>query len=603
MKTPAQFAADVSDVGGVPDPIPACEWADENFYLSSESSNTSGRWRTTAIQRAILNAMGSDAIEKVDFFKPTRFGGTKMDIAALFYFVAHKRRNGCFYQPTATDSDEFVKSEIQPAIRDCEAVRSLLISDTDKHSQNTLSFKGFRGCNTYYKGGHSPSSYERMTLDFVILDELDLFKSSVGMDKGGSPTTLAWGRVRNSLFKKQIQTSKPTFAGVSLIEKSASAAADILVYQAKCPECEGFYPIEWGGPDTPHGFKWDERDPSTVRHFCSGCGAAWENGKLHSALEPGYWEGPKGYKTYDGLEWTRNGESCPAPRHIAFATWSGYSTFIPWSQIVEEWYDAQGDIEKIRTFTNNVLGRTWNIQHAGTMTAEAIKGIPRTEDVSEIIAVTAGIDVQDDRLEVQYVGHDKRGNIYILGYEIYRGDMSEPEVYKTMAQEVYEARFETGVRELPVLVACIDTQGHHTTTVHEFLHDNRKLNLFVGINGVGTASYEIAEKPSYSKANKEWIFYSVGVNVLKQKVLSAVRSYDQETSAFRIWDEARLPKDYGDQLSAERMEIKRVSGVERIVFTNPGQKRNEALDTLVYALAGKAYIRTHKGRVGRNMFG
>lgn len=100
----------------VPKATTCAEWADEHFYLPSESSNTSGRWKTTTVQKAILNSFGSDAIEKVDFFKPTRFGGTKMDIAAMFYYIAHKKRNICFFQPTKSDSDEFVKSEIQPSI-------------------------------------------------------------------------------------------------------------------------------------------------------------------------------------------------------------------------------------------------------------------------------------------------------------------------------------------------------------------------------------------------------------------------------------------------------------------------------------------------------
>lgn len=229
----------------VPRATTCAEWSDENFYLPSESSNTSGRWKTTAVQKAILNSFGNDAIEKVDFFKPTRFGGTKMDIAAMFYFIAHKKRNVCFFQPTKADSDEFVKSEIQPSIRDCQIVYDSLLDHSEKSSKNTLSYKAFRGCNTFYKGGHSPTSYERMTLDCVILDELDQFNANIGGK--GNPTTLSWGRIRNSLFKKQIQTSKPTVSGFSLIEKSSKAALDMLEYHAQCPECGGFTPIIWGG--------------------------------------------------------------------------------------------------------------------------------------------------------------------------------------------------------------------------------------------------------------------------------------------------------------------------------------------------------------------
>lgn len=39
-------------------PQTAVEWADENFYLSAESSGTVGRWATLPYQVAILNCMG-----------------------------------------------------------------------------------------------------------------------------------------------------------------------------------------------------------------------------------------------------------------------------------------------------------------------------------------------------------------------------------------------------------------------------------------------------------------------------------------------------------------------------------------------------------------
>ncbi|MDN6323512.1 MAG: phage terminase large subunit family protein, partial [Halomonas sp.] len=43
-----------------PAPMTAVEWADSNFYLSSESSYHEGRWTTLPFQVAMLNAMGND---------------------------------------------------------------------------------------------------------------------------------------------------------------------------------------------------------------------------------------------------------------------------------------------------------------------------------------------------------------------------------------------------------------------------------------------------------------------------------------------------------------------------------------------------------------
>lgn len=598
---PYQLAKSSLAIGKVPEPLTASQWADNHFYLSSESSNTSGKWKTIPIQVAILNAMGNDAIEKVDFFKPTRFGGTKMDVAAMFYLIEHKRRNICFYQPSKGDSDEFVKSEIQPSLRDCPLVEDLMIDKSESNSYNTLSYKAFRGCVAYFKGGHSPSSYERMTLDAVILDELDLFNTDVS--KRGNPTTLSYARVRNSLFKKQIQTSKPTLEGFSLIQKSSMAANDILDYKVKCPECETHTTIEWGGHDVQYGFKWSENDPSTVKHYCKECGSAWDNSCLHEVSKGGYWEGENGYKTYDAMTWYKDGVEAIAPRHIAFRTWSGYSPFVTWQQIVEEWLDSQGDITKIQAFMNNVLTKTWSIKHKGTITEAIIDDMPLEKDLSKIVAVTAGVDVQDDRIELQYAGFDQENNIYVLGYDEVRGDMDTAEPYIEMGMRIIESRFQCGDNILRPAVACIDTQGHKTKTVHEFLkhNANNKSVRFVGINGVGGADYEISDKASTNRDVKGSVFYSIGTNILKYKIYDAIRKYDQPNGSFRISYDANLPKDYAKQLTAEKMEIRRIKGVDKIVFTNDSQRRNEALDTLVYCLAAKAYIRDHM-RDGRRVF-
>lgn len=584
----------------VPAPQSCADWADEHFYLPSESSNTSGRWKTTDVQRAILNAMGNDAIQKVDFFKSARFGGTKMLVAVTAYQLVHKRRNVGFYQPTSADSNSFVKTEIDPGIRDCTVWDEAKLSHSDKSPLDTLEYKAFQGCNAYFRGGHSPNSFRRLTLDTVILDELDGFQADIGRE--GSPTTLSWGRVKNSVFSKQLQISTPTVAGFSMIEKSAGSAEDTVLYHAQCPLCGAHSPIEWGGPDLPYGMKWEGRDASTVLHYCRHCGGGWDNGKLYEACAAGYWLGEGGLKTFDGMEWTREGVPVPPPRHIAFKSWSAYSPFSPWSQIVEEWLDSLGDMTRLQAFTNTTLGQVWNIKHTGTLTAEVIDGMIPVDDLSDIIAVTAGIDTQDDRLEVQYIGHDRTGGMVVLGYEIYRGDMSAPGIYLDMGRDVLAARFQCGTRELPVINACIDTQGHHTTNVHKFLVGNRKAGVFIGINGNGNATYEISDKPGTYKGVKDSQFYSIGTNVLKQKIFTAIRNYDQDTGYFRIWSGARLPKDYGQQLTAERMEVRRSNGLDRIVFTNEKSRRNEALDTAVYALAAKAYIRLHRGRNGRYLF-
>ena len=596
---------EVGEIVKVPEDLTCSEWCEKHYRLAPESTNTSGPWVTKPDQLAILNSMGSDAIEVVAVMCPTRYGKTVMQIGVHNYMIGHKRRNLAFYQPTQADSTEFVKSQIEPHIRDCQIVYDAQVSKSDTSKMNTQSFKSFVGCNAYYKGGHSAKSYERMTLDTVMIDEYDLFNDNI--DGRGDPGTLSWSRVKNSVFKKQIFVSKPTIKGASKIEKEAKSAEDLLIYHVECPLCGVHSPIEWGGKDLDYGFKWVDRDASTVKHFCKHCGEGWDNGHLFPALKTGYWQGENGYKTIDGISWTKNGESCSAPRKIGFWSWSGYSTYVTWSQLVEEWYDAIGNTQKIQAFNNNALCKTWDIESVGTITQQFVDNIVATSDVSQITAITVGVDVQDDRLEAQYIGHDDQRNVYVMDYEREDCDPSNIDSYRRFLQHIAKRKWEIGEKTLRPCCIAIDTQGHHTTTVHEVLKSIRKKNgdnsRVIGINGSATCFTQISDKPGQNKNVTGSKFYTIGTNVLKKSVYDAIRNCDKDENGFRIYDKADLPLDYGKQLTVEKIKIKRDSnGKDRFAFEAPAGARNEALDTFVYALAAKYYLIRHRVSLGRNLF-
>ena len=53
------------------------EWADENAYLSVESSAEGGRWRTLPYQKGMMDAITDPGIEQVTVMKSARVGYSK----------------------------------------------------------------------------------------------------------------------------------------------------------------------------------------------------------------------------------------------------------------------------------------------------------------------------------------------------------------------------------------------------------------------------------------------------------------------------------------------------------------------------------------------
>ncbi len=103
----------------------AVEWADAHYYLPKESAYQEGRWETLPFQRAIMNAMGSDYIRIVNVIKSARVGYSKMLLGVIAYFIEHKQRNELLWLPTDGDADNFMKSHVEPTIRDVPSLLSL----------------------------------------------------------------------------------------------------------------------------------------------------------------------------------------------------------------------------------------------------------------------------------------------------------------------------------------------------------------------------------------------------------------------------------------------------------------------------------------------
>ncbi|HDV3203411.1 TPA: phage terminase large subunit family protein, partial [Escherichia coli] len=126
-----------------PLPMTPVEWADANYYLPKESAYQEGRWETLPFQRAIMNAMGSDYIREVNVVKSARVGYSKMLLGVYAYFIEHKQRNTLLWLPTDGDAENFMKTHVEPTIRDIPSLLALAPWYGKKHRDNTLTMKRF----------------------------------------------------------------------------------------------------------------------------------------------------------------------------------------------------------------------------------------------------------------------------------------------------------------------------------------------------------------------------------------------------------------------------------------------------------------------------
>ncbi|MBO1928315.1 phage terminase large subunit family protein [Thiomicrorhabdus sp. 6S2-11] len=576
------LAAIESGLGVMKKPIPqtVTEWANENFYLSSESSYTEGRWETMPFQVAILNAMGNDDIQVVDFIKSARVGYTKMLLAAQGYFVEHKKRNQMLFQPTDQAATEFMKEHFEPMIRDVPAIRALAPWYGVKHRDSTKDRKLFSNQKQVrVKGGASAKNYREKSVDVVIFDELSGFDSNI--EHEGSPTTLGDKRTEGSVFRKSIRGSTPKVKDECLISLEADNAQHYFRRFVPCPECGELQTLKFGGKETNYGLKWEPSEPESVFYCCEHCQSIIENNDLSAMDAAGQWQSEQGLTTLDGISFTHTdtGEPAAPPRHVAFHIWTIYSPWTTWAQIVQDWETAQGDSDKLKTFINVTLGEAWE-QETGEHTEPDIL-MSRLEDYEiedlEDVALVAGVDTQDNRLEASVYAFNETEEAWAIEHFIFPGDTSQLEVFQEMADTL---------SSMGVQFACIDSGGHSTDTVYKFSRGKRWIFPIKGISG----NRELVEDKGKrrqrlrTRTKKGVSPEPLGVDTGKSLLASRLAKTEPGAGYIHFRHDPSMDDEFFAQLTSEVLVKERKGG--RITSRwKQIRERNETLDCFIYALA------------------
>ena len=325
-----------------PEPQTAVEWADANYYLPKESAYQEGRWETLPFQRAIMNAMGSDYIREVNVVKSARVGYSKMLLGVYAYFIEHKQRNTLIWLPTDGDAENFMKTHVEPTIRDIPSLLALAPWYGKKHRDNTLTMKRFsNGRGFWCLGGKAAKNYREKSVDVAGYDELAAFDEDI--EQEGSPTFLGDKRIEGSVWPKSIRGSTPKVRGTCQIERAASESLHFMRFHVACPHCGEEQYLKFGDKETPFGLKWTPDDPSSVFYLCEHNACVIRQQEL-DFTDARYICEKTGIWTRDGILWfSSSGEEIESPDSVTFHIWTAYSPFTTWVQIVKDWMKTKGD--------------------------------------------------------------------------------------------------------------------------------------------------------------------------------------------------------------------------------------------------------------------
>jgi phage terminase large subunit GpA-like protein len=407
---PSRIIATAAGALRPPKRLRLSEWADEHFYLSAESAAEPGRWRTLPYQRGIMDAITDPAVEMVSVMKSARIGYTKILDATVGYYMHQDPCPIMIVQPTVEDAEGFSKEELAPMLRDCPVLAEIIPQTAARDTKNTILHKIYPGGSLSVVGANSGRGFRRVSRKVVLFDEVDGYPPSAGTE--GDQIKLGIRRTEYYWDRKIIIGSTPLVAGASRIAELFEAG-DQRRYYVPCPHCGHMDFLAFRESDRGHWMAWPKGEPERAHFVCSKCGCEIDHKHKRAMVEAG--------------EWRADGEF---KRHASFHIWAAYS-YSPnatWGQLAAEFVAANAaGPEQLKTFVNTVLGETWTERGEAP---EWMRIYQRREQypVGTVPAgvefLTAGVDVQRDRLVYEVVGWGSDRQSWSVDAGVLPGDTS-----------------------------------------------------------------------------------------------------------------------------------------------------------------------------------
>lgn len=536
------------------------KWADSYRKLSPESSAEPGQWKTSRAeyQREIMDSLSNKETEIIIVMSSAQVGKTELINNIIGYFIDYDPSPIMLLMPTLDLAQSYSKKRLAPMIRDTPVLRNKVKDAKSRDSDNTLLEKGFPGGYIALTGANSPTGLSSRPIRILLADEVDRFPTSAGIE--GDPLSLAEKRTKTFWNKKKFFVSTPTEKGISRIDKEFDDSSQ-EEWCLPCPVCGKLQPLRWA-----------QIHFEDITHECKFCGDRCNEFE---------WKAGKG-------KWIAKHPERIKKRGFHLNALA--SPWERWNNIIEEFKLAKKNgTETLKTWVNTTLGEVWEDDEgegADNDSLVARKEYYITEVPRQVILLTAGVDVQDDRLEVEVVGWGAGKESWGIQYKIFYGDPGQKIVWQQLDEYLLKTFwFEEG-DGLVLSCTCIDSGGHHTQEVYKFCKEREHRRVFA-IKGVGGYGKPFISKPTRNNRERAALF-SLGVDNGKETILSRLKIKEEGPGYCHFPKESDRGYDenYFKGLTSEKRVLRYKKGVATFEWVKKSSSiRNEPMDLRNYANA------------------
>lgn len=570
-----------SMVGAALRPAPRVDvnvWADE-FRILPQTSAEPGRWRTsrTPYMREPMEAMSPGSpIRELAFMKSAQVGGTELLLNVIGHAMMIDPAPMLVVQPTEDTARSWSRKRLAPMIRSTPQLKALF-GPSKRNPKNTTTYKEWPAGFLRIAWSRSGAQLRSDPIRDVLLDEVDGYPDDV--DGEGDPVELATARTRTfSDRRRVVGVSTPTIAGHSRIERWFKEG-DQRRYHVGCPCCDHRFVLV---------FELLRRTADGAVVVCPECQEEIDESNKSQMLADG--------------EWVATSES----RNDNFRSYHINALYAPagwfsWTDVLDEWDKAQtsDDPNALRTFFNTILGLPYEDTES-----EQVEYMPlyrrrgRTIDgkrlrrgwVADGVGVlTAGVDIQGDRIEVEVCGWLPNWRTRSVEYLILDGDPTQGEVWDKLT-EVLDRTWPSESGALFQISKMAVDSGNWAAEVYEWAHSSGTTRV-MPVKGASHTLPALIDTPSPVEIYRNGRKIKHGVKVwrvntsrikdfIKRSLELAPPVDDEPPNRWAEWPD--YPREYFEQLCSER----RVQKGAVWKWEKPSKHtRNEALDVRVYNFA------------------
>ncbi len=557
----------------MPPELTVSQWADQHRMIARGTSPEPGRWNTdrTPYAREPMDVITDPDIEIVVLKWSSQVAKTEVLINAVGYFVAQDPAPQMFVLPDLGLADSFSRNRFTPTVEASPQLLACIGRTRSRDSNTTILEKAYPGGDIVFAGANSPASLASRPRRVVAFDEIDKYKAAIGND--GDPIKQGFQRTQNFWNRKKLLASTPTIEGASAIDEWFKRS-DQRHYEVPCHACGTLQSLEW------EQVKWEKKKPETAHYCCAHCDATWTQTELYRAVRQGNW---RAREPFNGI--------------AGFHIWAIYSPWVTMKELAEEWEDCEDKPSEEQTFVNLKLGRCYNPTKKSRTTPKEL--FERKEDFGPVdgtyvvpegvLLITAGVDVQSDRFEIQYVGWGVDERRWVLDYFVHYDDPTDAQSFSRMETAALHRVFKhPRGGDLFIESVAIDA-GYLQQDVIEFVRAARAAwKPYYATKGKDGPGRPIIIE-SDQKFKRDAKLHIVGVDDGKTTTYASLAARPDETGKgeYRVHFARHLEMAYFEQLVSERVRIEFANGRPVRKWVLPSGKRNEALDTFVLAAAAR----------------